>query len=204
MYVLYEHHVDESGEIFATDMIMTSVFPGRNWVNLKNRNEEAVFLFVKKTFKDVHTSKRVYSDEAKVWSFIGDGGRWVYDQLKDTPFVTMKHLTFEPVEDLMGQATAKFFKRPEGGAKWNPKDFFYQQAAPVQSSAPTREALASKLAGMLLISVSELELSKRDTLKRSYRQRALDLHPDRMPDGDSRAMSELNSLWQQYQIYLSA
>jgi hypothetical protein len=77
-----------------------------------------------------------------------------------------------------------------------PKDYadnFYhtpESAAPVESS----ESIAVKLSIFLGVKITTQDVSE---LKKYYRRRALELHPDRN-NGDGAQMSELNRLWTLY------
>lgn len=76
----------------------------------------------------------------------------------------------------------------------NPEDFFYNQgtATPIVES---KDSLAQKLVAMLGITAQDLQDA--GLLKKAYRRKALELHPDRN-NGDGAMMSELNSIWSQY------
>lgn len=74
------------------------------------------------------------------------------------------------------------------------EDFFYNQgtATPVVES---KDSLAAKLISMLGITAQDLADS--GLLKKAYRKKALEWHPDRN-QGDGSKMSELNAVWSAY------
>lgn len=69
------------------------------------------------------------------------------------------------------------------------QDFFYEQA-PTGAQAESASTIAQKLSIYLGVEIKAQELTD---LKRLYRQKARELHPDL--GGDATAMSELNRLW---------
>ena len=195
MYLLYEHHYAPDGAVLATDMIMTSVYPGRKGINWKSAADSAIFEFSKIVFKDVHIANRSYDNKSNVWTFLGTAGKDVYEKLKASPIIAVG-LKLEAVEDLADQASSGYIKRPIA-TKWNANDFFYNpQGVQTGSTALTREVIAAKLSTLLLLPEAEILSGSAATLKKPYRAAALRLHPDRN-QGDGSGMTELNYLWQQ-------
>lgn len=195
MYLLYEHHKDSDGNILATDMLLTSVFPGKPFVSFKNAAEKAIFELCKLTFKEIHTKERTIDMDTYIWSFFGDAGRRVYEKLKASPLATVG-LKFERVENLASQKASGYIDALKASGM-DPADFFYQQAAPA-SSGPTIEQVEKKLAALLDIDTPDLETCAPGDLKKLYRQAAMRLHPDRN-NGDAKGMTELNYYWQEWQ-----
>lgn len=77
-----------------------------------------------------------------------------------------------------------------------PKEYaesFYHEHTPTTSSAETTESIAQKLSTFLGVVISTQDLND---LKKLYRQKARELHPDL--GGDATKMSELNRLWTLY------
>lgn len=72
---------------------------------------------------------------------------------------------------------------------------FYRAPEPL-SQKESKESLAESLAGLLGLSVAQLASLDTAELKRSYRQKARQLHPD--IGGDAALMSELNRVWSLY------
>jgi len=201
MYLLYEHFKSASGEILATDMLLTSRFPGSPFISFRDANEKALFEFCKLIFKSIHTKNRTIDMNTYIWSFLGSAGKDVYDKIKASPIVAAG-LLFERVEDLKGQKAAGFIHRPDT-SRIDPSDFFYQQAAPASAKILTRSEIAAKLAPMLQLTAPTIEAADLSILKKEYRRAALRLHPDRN-NGDATQMTELNWLWQQLQPTQSA
>lgn len=190
MYLLYEHFKSPSGEHLATDMMMSSWFPGKPGINFKRPADAACFEFCKATFKQVHIKDRTYNPDTNVWSFLGMTGQHVYKILKDSPIVKVG-LLCERVEDLQGQSGAKYIKKPEKPFVFDASDFFYTPEAPAPSG-PTREQARAKLAALL--GMSEEDYLKANPRK-LYLRGAMLFHPDRN-NGDGAKMTELNYLWQ--------
>src|SRR5215831_4122753 len=142
MYLLYEHHFSAEGAILGTDMLMSSYFPGRKAIDWKSASEKAIFEFSKQIMKNIHISQRTYDDKCNVWSFLGDAGKRVYENLKASPIVTVG-LSFERVEDLLSQASDGYIRRPSISS-WNASDFFYNpQGVPQSTAVLSKEAIAS-------------------------------------------------------------
>ena len=202
MYLLYEHHYGPEGTIIATDMIMTSFYPGKKGINWRSAEDKAIFEFSKIVFKNIHIANRSYDDKSNVWTFLGETGKTVYEQLKNSPIVAVG-LRLEQVEDLAGQATSGYIKRPSA-QRWNANDFFYNpQGVPVAQQSLTKEQIAAKLSTLLLLSEADILAGSVSSLKKPYRAAALRLHPDRPENqGSAAAMTELNYLWQQLAPYI--
>jgi hypothetical protein len=197
MYLLYEHHKDASGQIIATDMLLTSVYPGASRVIFKSASEKAIFELCKLTFKEIHTKERTIDMDTYIWSFFGTAGKAVYDRLKASA-IAAAGLQFQRIDNLAEQKKNGYIRAP-AASLFDAADFFYQQAAP-SSNAPSKEQLKAQLAPMLGVPPEELEVQPLSALKKPYRQAAMRLHPDRN-NGDATQMTELNYLWQQWQPY---
>lgn len=201
MYLLYEHHKDPStGALLATDMLLTSRFPGTPYVNFKSATEKAIFEFCKLTFKSIHTKERTIDMDTYIWSFFGNAGQRVYEQLKASALAAAG-LSFQRVENLAEQKKNGFISLP-AATKIDPADFFYQQAAP-SSTAPARDEIKIKLSAILNLTGDQLDSLSMAELKKDYRKAALRYHPDRN-NGDAKQMTELNYWWQQWQAYAQA
>jgi hypothetical protein len=72
--------------------------------------------------------------------------------------------------------------------------FFYEDTTSA-TNQPTRKQLEEKL--ILLLSISAPMLADESQLKKAYRRKALELHPDRN-NGDGSKMSELNEVYNAY------
>jgi hypothetical protein len=198
MYLLYEHHFNADGSVAATDMMLSSSYPGKPWVNWRSASDKAIFEYSKIVFKNIHIQNRNYDPATNVWTFFSDNGKKVYEDLKASPIVGVG-LKIERVENLADQAAAKYIAKPTISS-WNSADFFYNPQGVVQSTGPTKDQIVVKLATLLGIPENDLESLTLLDLKKPYRRAALALHPDRN-GGDASQMTELNYLWQQWGPY---
>lgn len=73
------------------------------------------------------------------------------------------------------------------------EDFHYEYTA--TSAVISKETLAAQL--VALLQISEADLKDSVAVKKAYRRKALEWHPDRN-DGDGSKMSELNAVWSAY------
>lgn len=196
MYVLFEHHVSPSGELLATDFLMTSSFPGANKVHFWNNQDKAIFNYVKdQIFKQVPVGKRAYDPDTYIWSFMEDAGKLVYDQIKaDT--LTKQFVFLERITNLDSQVRAGFISR--SAATLDPEEFFYNKAGSA-SRAPLKQDVLEELLEVLgYMPDYAFEALTPSEQRRAYRRAAIKCHPD-VNNGDGSKMSTLNMLWQQWQ-----
>lgn len=73
--------------------------------------------------------------------------------------------------------------------------FYHEQQ--ILSTQESKESVAIKLAGFFAAPIEDFNSWTEQQLKKSYRQLAMQLHPDRN-NGDGTQMSELNRLWSIY------
>lgn len=74
------------------------------------------------------------------------------------------------------------------------ENFHYDYSTPI-ATVVSKDTLATQL--VKLLEISKDDLSDSITLKKAYRRKALEWHPDRN-NGDGTKMSELNSIWSAY------
>lgn len=134
----------------------------------------------------VPASNRVYDPQTKMWTIEKN----IFDNhlLKLMDMLKIRYVKGKPYNYTnpyaANNATAQ---KP----KIDPNNFFYNTTpAP---AVQTRESITESLAKMLGVPVSTLA-QPIDQVKKLYRRKALELHPDRN-NGDGSKMSELNSLW---------
>lgn len=74
------------------------------------------------------------------------------------------------------------------------EDFHYDYSMPT-STVVSKDTLAAQL--IKLLEIDKEDLTDAIKTKKAYRRKALEWHPDRN-NGDGTRMSELNSIWNQY------
>lgn len=116
----------------------------------------------------IPASDRLYDPDTKTWS------------------ITKAHIAW--FEALLEAMHVKVYHKQ----KVDYSNFHYNQA-PV---APSKQSIAAQLAILLCLG-DDITCYEFDDLKKQYRRKALELHPDRN-NGDGAAMSELNSVWSAY------
>lgn len=147
--------------------------------------------FDKKEWKDflemmkatISASNRIYDPQTKLWQL---DNKVVPSFKQLIANIVLRVYDFDPNAGRAGSSTTT--------PKIDPNNFFYNTVAPPQ--AQTRESIAASLAAILGCTVAELA-QPLDVVKKLYRRKALELHPDRN-NGDGSKMSELNSLWSVY------
>lgn len=120
----------------------------------------------------IPASDRLYEPASKEWSISAKYYPWLEELFKKSNF----NIIIEKVV--------------------NPEDFFYSNFT---DSTPqvSKETLAGQL--VKLLGITPDELNDAGLLKKAYRRKALELHPDRNA-GDGTAMSSLNEIWNAYKV----
>jgi hypothetical protein len=192
MILYYEHLKDASGTVTITYAITTS---GRNSLGINWKKDEPTFDIIRALFKSAPIAERSYNGETKVWTFIGPIGATIIEKLK-LVLGPLNNIRLEVVEvqDLEAQVASGHITEKKD-QKFDPKDFFYNNAA-AGKTLLSRDQVIEKLASLMECPATAFA-SDKETLKKLYRKAALRLHPDRN-NGNGAPMSELNSLWQVY------
>jgi hypothetical protein len=207
MYLLFEHHRDADRKVIATDMMLSSNYPGKLGISFRDPQESAILkFFTNKTgglFKQPHPKLRTYDEKTFVWSFFGETGKDVYDAIRAADILRLMGLKFQRVSDLATQAAAGYVATPSVAEVFDPNNFFYDPT-PSGVSGPTDlerfNLLMDELSTLFNIPKAELtqERKRDDAYKRIYRKLSMAYHPDRN-SGDASRMTHLNYLWQTYQ-----
>lgn len=189
MFVFFEHHKDEHGSVLATEVVASSYKdrPGIFW-----RKDEIPMKLLTGLFKTPPLEQRMYDQDLKTWTYIGDAGKHLLEVVQESFEKLKVDVTFFETEDLADQIRAGKFTAAK---EIDPKNFFYNRATLNATPALTKELATAKLAA--IFHVSEFELSDKMAVKRLYRAKAMEFHPDRN-QGDGSKMSELNMYWQVY------
>ncbi len=190
MYVYFEHHKDTAGKIAVTELRLSSYGDGRLGINFRSLSENTSFELCKSILKWPPIASRSYEDGPKVWTYLGDYGAQVLEKLEQVTAATGGIGKIE-VEDLLEQCKQGGINLNKKKKQLRPEDFFYN-AAPQGAAVLSKEQIAEKLAAIMQVAVPAID-------KKAYRAAALKFHPDRN-QGDGSKMSELNMLWQLYNV----
>jgi hypothetical protein len=118
----------------------------------------------------ISVSNREYNPETKEWTFVST----VFSQTVEKIFVTLKlDYTVTETSNTVG-----------------PENFFYEHAVN-QPIVESGNVISAKL--IKLLDITEETLKDSAALKKVYRAKAREFHPDL--GGDATKMSELNRLW---------
>lgn len=167
--------------VYYTDGIL----PGTMQLKFKAKYSKAgsQFMGIKNLMQDIiASSDRAYDPQNKVWTVTTDG----FERFR----VIMWTLNVSHYKDARMFTTAVTeAEKP----KFSSQDFFHN-TTPV-ATPETKESIATRLA--VLLGLPAITTQSVDELKRLYRRKALELHPDRN-NGDGSKMADLNSLWSTY------
>jgi len=166
-----------------------------------------VFEAIKPLLKWPPLSNYSYEPSLKLWSYFGQYGiagtygEEVIKKIQTVVEALQSNFKAFSVEDLAGQAVNN--KVDMSGRSRKPKmsaeEFFYNHGVPSATPTMSKEQLETKLVSILNVDISYFgSLFSNQDRKKAYRSAALKLHPDRN-NGDDKAMTELNFLWQEYQ-----
>jgi hypothetical protein len=133
---------------------------------------ETLQAVIKVIKSSVAVSNREYNAETKHWSFTHIAFRNIVEKM----FVAM-HIPFTITETIETKTVG-------------PDNFFYEHAV-TQQIPESSNIICAKL--MKLLGVTEETLKDTNALKKVYRAKAREFHPDL--GGDADKMSELNRLW---------
>ena len=142
--------------------------------------------FVELFKSQVPASNRVYDPQTKIWTI--EKNIFENHLLKLMDMLSIRYKLGKPYDTYGRDRTASQMPMID------PNNFFYN-TTPVPQ-AQTRESITESLAKILEVPTATLA-QPLDVVKKIYRRKALELHPDRN-NGDGSKMSELNSLWSVY------
>jgi len=168
LIICYEDH----GGI-AYDLTVTKGYSKDGSAQLKS--------FVDLLKSQVPASNRVYDPQTKVWT--------IEKQIFENHL--LKLMDMLKIRYFLGLPRKFDYYGTPVTPKIDPNNFFYN-TVPVPQ-AQTRESITESLAKILEVPTATLA-QPLDVVKKIYRRKALELHPDRN-NGDGSKMSELNSLW---------
>lgn len=199
MYIYYEHHRAPTGAILLTELRLSSRRDGRLEIQFYDPTEKMVFNTIKPMLKFPPLSNYSYAPDLMIWSYFGQygvSGTYGEEVLKKIQTVVealMQPFKAFEVEDLAGQAPNN--RVDLSGRNRKPKmsaeEFFYNHGVARPQAGLSEQELKIKLTDILGVATID---------KKSYRLAAFRLHPDHN-NGDSKAMSELNYLWQEWQKF---
>jgi hypothetical protein len=153
------------------------IMPGRGWFDT---NIKPAIDFIKQM---VPATAREYNTSTNKWSIGIEYWPPLAIVLKDALHFTLHEVTAEDAKSIPNIEVPKEYA----------ENFHYKQEV-ISSNTETASSIAEKLSVFLGEKITTQELTE---LKKLYRKRALELHPDRN-GGDGSKMSELNRLWTLY------
>jgi hypothetical protein len=209
MIIYYEHLKDPaSPSVILGTHVLCASFQGRVGLSFKNMTDrdKAFWDFIRMCLKTPPLAKRMYNEKTHVWSYLDYTGITLLNNLKTLvsqreqlfgrhTFLEVRALEEQVQNGTISASYIPFAERKQRASDFKVEDFYYKEASPASSSAPSGDALASQLSALLEIDKALLSTAEASTLKRHYHTAALRLHPDRN-NGDSSRMTELNYLWQ--------
>jgi hypothetical protein len=152
--------------------------------------------------------RAIHDEQLGAYTIAFKYGRWEWDRVKGVisiikVLIPASDREYNPVtkewtvleaswEALKGILASASFKIIEEKAV-RPEDFHYDYST--VTPLISKESLAAKLLDLLELSTEDLK--DLVLLKKAYRRKAMEWHPDRN-NGDGTRMSELNSIWSQY------
>lgn len=173
-----------------------------------DQKHKVTFNFVSSLFKEVSLTQREYDVQTYITTLLGMQGKRMLAIIQSIvtggglKYLTIKQIT--KLEEKVKNRTPLNYVEPapppqpksaKVDIKFNEEDFFYKPSA--SAGELCGEALREALALKLGTAVSFINSASFDELKRIYRRKAMELHPDKN-NGNGTAMAELNYLYQLY------
>lgn len=191
LYVFFEHHKDSDGKTLATDVTVSSFLHGKG---IAWKVDEVAFKVMNGLLKQPPINVRTYNDPLKIWTYLGDAGYHLMEVLEEAFSKLKMKIEFRETSGLEQALTSGGI--PESASKkFDAKNFFYNKAGVASNNEISKPQAITKLASIL--SVKEEFFSDKDAVKKLYRIKCRELHPD-FNGGDGSRMSELNMYWQVY------
>lgn len=150
-----------------------------------------------------------YNKDISAWNLHFKYSKWESNQVQGIIGIIKTHIPssdrlYDPVshEWTIAEKHWQFIMSLITPTGWNIKeekiisaeDFFYNDFVD-NTPKESKDSLAAKLVALLDITAQDLQDS--GLLKKAYRRKAIEWHPDKN-GGDGSKMSELNSIWSQY------
>jgi len=180
-----------------------------NTIWFYDKTEKVTFNFISSLFKEINLSNREYDVATFITTLLGIQGKRILAVINSI-YVGggLKYLKIKQIikleEKVKNKTPLNWVEpppKPEPKAqgqveiKFKEEEFFYKPSASIGELSG--EALWNALALKLNEEVIWVKSASNDELKKVYRRKAMELHPDRN-NGNGAAMAELNYLYQLY------
>ena len=204
MFVFYEKFPGNTPVEDVYEFVLSS--DGRtNKISFYDKKEKREHALVTEFIKNIPLTERTYDATTHVTCILGTMGATLLTVLESS--ITRGLLTQTKIKQIsnlqqnLQRGNLSYIppkvntKAPEVVIEFNEEEFFHKPET--KSSELSGPALYKALAKILGVPESSLKTLDPSELKKIYRRRCLDLHPDRN-GGDGSKMAELTYLWRLY------